>query len=63
MSLELNEVSGKNVWVAFPSETTSQLTVGADGILRVYVNMNGVYVVDTSNISGRDTTITLTVKV
>lgn len=61
---DLQKVSGKSVWVTKPDATIGELVVGLDGILKIWVDMNGVYNINVSLITGTtDSYISLTVNV
>lgn len=62
--VDLQAVAGVTFIVKNPQDDQSSIVCGEDGIIRLWVDMNGVYSIDISNLTGRtDNHILLTVSV
>ncbi len=61
--VNIDKCAGVTLVVTNPDDTVSYKTVQNDGFIKIFVTLNGDYVVDTAPITGRNTSETLTVDV
>lgn len=58
LGVEVSQASGKSIPYQNPNHAESNVTVDAFGVVKIWVDMDGAYVIDTSTIKNR-TTVTL----